>query len=137
MFQASTAAKKSALHNSICDEEDNEIESGDEFEEDNLEPVTPDDLFASNQATVSKETMQGYKSALLWLYEEKHKIEMSAETTKWLSSFVKGYKRIVAQKKQDGIMDVNEGTKPLSSSGHSSFAILLMKLQQKKKRGTT
>ena len=125
---------KTALNNSICDEEDNEIESGDEFEEDNLEPVTPDDLFASNQATVSKETMQGYKSALLWLYEEKHKIETSAKTTKWLSSFVKGYKRIVAQKKQDGIMDVNEGTKPLSFSGHSSLALLLMKLQPTKKR---
>ena len=44
MFQASAAAKKTALNNSICDEEDNGIESEDEFQEDNLEPVTPDNL---------------------------------------------------------------------------------------------
>ena len=44
MFQASVTAKKTALNTSICDEEDNEIESGDKFQEDNLEPVTPDNL---------------------------------------------------------------------------------------------
>lgn len=57
-----------------------------------------------NQITVSKDTMQGYISALKWYYKEKSKI-MDADTVQALSMFVAGYKKIVAKKKKDGVMD--------------------------------
>ena len=48
------------------------------------------DIFAHNQVSISHSTIQGYKSAIVWLYKE-HKISLSDECNSWSDDFIKGY----------------------------------------------
>ena len=57
------------------------------------------DLFASSEVTVSASCMQGYKSALIWWYAEKKKMRLKQGQNDWIDNFIKGYKKIVADKK--------------------------------------
>jgi hypothetical protein len=57
---------------------------------------------------MSVSCIQGYKSAIKWFYEQQH-LTLDASINNWLDKFIKGYKRIVNDKKQRGIMAVFEG----------------------------
>jgi len=65
-------------------------EEGSENNEDG--DVESIDIFAKNQKTVSHSTMQGYKSALIWLYKEK-KSNLMKNVTFGLTSLLKDIKR--------------------------------------------
>ena len=57
-------------------------------------------------------TITGYRSAISDYYKEHGNLVMDASTERWMSQFMAGYKRRVAQAKQDGEMDIMEGKKP-------------------------
>ena len=71
------------------------------------------DEFAEESITISASNMQGYKSALLWYYKE-NGIVMDPSTNDWIDTFVKGYKKVVADKKSRGVMKLQEGKSALS-----------------------
>jgi hypothetical protein len=73
-----------------------------------IDGVDANDYMAANIATMSISAMQGYKSALLWYYDEM-KVLMDEENNRWLDDFIRAYKRFVAQKKQNGVMKLTEG----------------------------
>ena len=75
------------------------------------------DMFADNKKTMAASSMQGYKSALAWLYEEK-RIQVDKEINSWLDIFIQGYKRTISDKKEKGVMDINEGREPFSFPGY-------------------
>ena len=85
------------------------------------------DVFAERQITVSVSCMQGYKSALKWLYTLR-KVVFPDCLDQWLDNFVKGYKKIVAEKKLNGIMELNEGRYSLSFAGYCFLSEVFMKL---------
>ena len=74
------------------------------------------DEFAEESITISASNMQGYKSALLWYYKE-NGIVMDPSTNDWIDTFVKGYKKVVADKKSRGVMKLQEGKSALSFQG--------------------
>jgi hypothetical protein len=118
-------------------EEDDEEEYHDETEEEVL-PLVPDeddDVFALKKITMSSSCMQGYKSALLWLYRENNVI-MSAEIDAEIEEIIKGYKKTVALKKSGGIMKLQEGKSSISFNGYSAIAEALLTLQPEKKKFT-
>ena len=77
------------------------VEEEDEAEED-------EDIFARRAITISPSTMQGYKSTLKWYYAEKE-VEFPRDIDKWLDRFIKGYKKIISEKRRLGYMPVSEG----------------------------
>jgi hypothetical protein len=101
--------KKSYKHKRKIEEEN---ESDDE--DDNSDIV---DIFAERMVTISESCMQGYKSALLWLYAESNVI-MDKTTDFWLNNFIVGYKKTIATKKEKGVMSITEGKSPLSFVGY-------------------
>jgi hypothetical protein len=52
--------------------------------------------------------MQGFKSALSWFYKENEAV-MDRSVNEWIDTFIKGYKRSVAEKRSRGIMNIWEG----------------------------
>lgn len=91
------------------------------------------DMFATNEVTVAHSTMQGYKSALKWYYEEK-KVTMEAEVDRWLDTFVHGYKRIVADKKERGVMSITEGKSPFDFKSYKLLATKMLKTEPQSKK---
>lgn len=81
-----------------------------------------------NQATMSGMCMGGYKSALKWWYKENN-VVMDAETDSWLDSFILGYKKLVQDKKQRGIMSMTEGKAPLSYAGYIAISQHMMTMK--------
>ena len=110
-------------------EEEDYDEDMDELELDEqgdiIIPDGPLDMFAAGSQTVTAKTMQGYKSALKWLYEEK-RIVFPSEMDMMLDNFIAGYTRKVAEKKQLGIMSISEGKAPVSFSGFCYLCKVLM-----------
>ena len=86
------------------------------------------DLFASAEVTVSASCMQGYKSALIWWYAEK-KLKLEDPQNDWIDNFIKGYKKIVADKKARGIMSISEGKSALSFGGYLHISKTMMTLR--------
>ena len=84
-----------------------------------------EDVFARRNVTISASTMQGYKSALKWYYDEKG-IEFASDIDKWLDNFIQGYKKIVSEKRRRGIMPITEGKSPISFSGYRCIAETFM-----------
>jgi len=74
------------------------------------------DIFAERKITISESCMQGYKSAIMWLYKEKN-VTMDTKIDNWLNDFIQGYKKTIATKKEKGVMSITEGKSPLSFSG--------------------
>jgi hypothetical protein len=79
--------------------------------------------------------MQGYKSALIWLYKEK-KIKFNEECDIWLDEFINGYKKIIADKKARGVMSTKEGKSPISFLGYCEICRVMMSLQPEKRKYT-
>lgn len=103
-------------------------EESDSDSEDDAEPPTQDDIFADKKATISASCMQGYKSALSWLYaEEDANPPMSPAFEKWIAGFIHGYKKKIADKKAAGVMSVTEGKSKLAFTGYNEICKHLMK----------
>jgi hypothetical protein len=68
-------------------------------------------------------TITGYKSAISDYYKEHGNLVMDASTERWMSQFMAGYKRRVAQAKQDGEMDIMEGKAPLPKNAYRQLAL--------------
>ena len=92
------------------------------------------DSFASIEITVAVSTMQGYKSALKFFYWHKARITMHPDIDAFLENFIDGYKKIIADKKARGVMDVREGRMPYSFTGYRHFSGVLMKLKPQGKK---
>ena len=75
-----------------------------------------DDGFGNNDVTISSSTMQGYKSALMWLYEQSS-IHIPMDINSYLNEFLQGYKKSIAEKKSKGVMSITEGKSPISFKG--------------------
>jgi hypothetical protein len=69
--------------------------------------IENDDIYAQSSATMSTSGMQGFKSALSWFYKENEAV-MDASINEWIDTFMKGYKKSVAEKKSRGIMKIRE-----------------------------
>jgi hypothetical protein len=73
----------------IVDDDDDDDE---DFENINdIERENNNDIFADRKVTISESCMQGYKSAIMWLYKEKS-VTMDKTTDNWLNDFIQGYK---------------------------------------------
>jgi len=73
---------------------------------------------AQGKRTKAVSTIGGYRSALVWYYKEQ-KLKMSSELEIALSNYISGFKRNVADLKQRGLMDIQEGRAPIAFSGYS------------------
>ena len=80
------------------------------------------DIFAERKITISESCMQGYKSAIMWLYKEKN-VTMDTKIDNWLNDFIQGYKKTIATKKEKGVMSITEGKSPLSFFGYSNVKV--------------
>ena len=72
--------------------------------------------------------MGGYRSALVDYYKMVHKRKFEPELDTRLSALLAGFKRQVAQAKQEGTMKITEGKQPLSIAGYRLLSDLLLKL---------
>ena len=115
--------KKRPRRRNINDEDDHIIDDDDVYDDEdennnNTNNNVPDEsIFAENSITISSSCMQGYKSALIWLYKE-NRIPFSTDINNWCETFILGYKRDVADKKSRGVMSITEGKSPLSFQGY-------------------
>jgi hypothetical protein len=85
------------------------------------------DVFATSEVTMSYPCMQGYKSAISWLYSV-HECSLSASINSWLDDFVRGYKKVVADKKSRGVMNITEGKAALTFSSYCKICLAFAKL---------
>jgi hypothetical protein len=67
-------------------------------------------------------TVSGYRSAIADYYKENGGKVMKDRFSDEISSFIKGYKRQVAELKQNGEMSITEGKIPLPFSGYQFLA---------------
>jgi len=72
-------------------------------------------------------SIQGYKSAIMWYYIENDQV-IDPILDQTLNKFMRGYKRIVADARLDGKMEIFEGKHPLSFAGYKTLASKLMLL---------
>lgn len=105
---------------------DEESRSG----EDEVHPVPParreENTFSADVPTIAYSTMQIFKSALKWWYSE-NKVRLDKDIEQRLDMLIDGYKKVMAQKKKRGIMDISEGKSPLSyNSGYVEICKALM-----------
>ena len=90
-------------------------------DDENADDIADVDVFANNKVTIAHSTMQAYKSALLWLYQENNVI-MDKPMENYIDSFIHGYKKTIADKKSRGVMSIVEGKAPLSFQGYCTLA---------------
>lgn len=81
----------------------------------------PNNILMTNLETMSVSCLGGYKSAILWLYKEAN-LTIDIEVSKYLDEAISGYKTIVAEKKERGIIRLQEGRNPLNFSGYMTLA---------------
>ena len=79
---------------------------------------TVTDIKTKERRSASVSHVQSYRSALKFLYEEKNLI-FENETAIRISDFSSGYKRLVADKKLNGEMSVQEGKSPITFGGYN------------------
>jgi hypothetical protein len=66
--------------------------------------------------------VQGYRSAIIDLYKSRNLPAPELNKTK-MSEFVSGYKRKIAQLKEDGELPMMEGKSPMSNTGYNFLAL--------------
>jgi hypothetical protein len=76
---------------------------------------------AQGKRTKAVSTIGCYRSALVWYYKE-NKMKMSSELEISLSNYISGFRRNVADLKQRGLMDIQEGRAPIAFSGYVILA---------------
>lgn len=94
------------------------------------------DGIQSKKATISATTMGGYKSAIKNYYKDK-KVAFEASDLKngeqsldvWLNDFINAYERNIANKKEDGIMKINEGKSAISYDGYGRLNLEFIKFK--------
>ena len=72
--------------------------------------------------------MGGHRSALVDYYKIVHKRKFEPELDTRLSALLSGFKRQVAQAKQDGVIKITEGKQPLTFAGYRLLSEILFKL---------
>jgi hypothetical protein len=110
-----------------------QVEVDVEIENDNLSDSSEDsdgevDIFAERSVTIASNTMQGYKSALVWYYKEK-KVDFPVSLGQTIDNFITGYKKQIADKKLNGVMKTSEGKLPLSFTSYSDICFHLATLK--------
>jgi hypothetical protein len=70
-------------------------------------------------------TFTGYCTALKHFYKEK-KVPIDVDNAEYFKQFQSGYKRIIAEKKQDGFMKNHEGKVPISYLVYCKLAKLAL-----------
>lgn len=75
-----------------------------------------------HKATISVSCMQGYKSAIGWYYKLRH-LKLSPEIDDWVENFIQGYTRIIARKRESGVMKIREGKSHLTYVGMYAHAM--------------
>jgi len=78
-------------------------------------------LFQQKQKHQSYQHVSGYNSAIKDYYHEK-RFKMSEECVLYISDFLAGYQRTVADLKQKGELPTTEGKSPLSFQGYKMLA---------------
>lgn len=86
-----------------------------------------DDPLENEEKVKAVSTVESYRSAIVWFYKKKNQ-RLEEELDVAISNFLDGYKRLVADLKQKGIMSIEEGKQPLSFSGYSFVARKLLRL---------
>ena len=78
-----------------------------------------DDMFQATklEVTISVSTMQGYKSAIVHLYKTSNAI-WSSDIDNWVEEFIDGYAKLVSEKKENGIMPLQEGKSHMQFSAY-------------------
>ena len=69
----------------------------------------------------SVSTVQGYRSAINDLYKKK-RLRMDETVSNSIDEFIAGYKRIIAEKKESGVVSMHEGKRPLLVQGYRMLA---------------
>jgi hypothetical protein len=82
----------------------------------------------SDGKCIAFSTMNGISSAINDLYREKN-VKMAEETKLKISSFMRGYKRLVNEKKQKGEIPIFEGKRNLPYPGYCALALYSIKSQ--------
>jgi hypothetical protein len=121
-------AKKGRRRTEVEIEDENDNES--DISEDSGDEV---DIFAERSVTIASNTMQGYKSALIWYYKEK-KVDFPTSISQSVETFITGYKKQIADKKLQGVMKTSEGKLPLSFKIYSDICFHLATLKPSGKR---
>jgi hypothetical protein len=88
-----------------------------------------------NGGHLSHSTISGFKSAVAWLHEEKQAV-INAALDKELNHFVLGYRKDVAIKKQNGVMNPFEGKQALAFVGYKMLARRFMQMTPAPTSGT-
>jgi hypothetical protein len=78
-----------------------------------------------NLPTMSVSCLGGYKSAVLWLYKE-HNLPIENDMSNYLNEAIHGYRTVIATKKENGVMKLQEGRSPLTFTGYLSLAKMLL-----------
>jgi hypothetical protein len=81
---------------------------------------------AQGKRTKAVSTIGGYRSALVWYYKQ-HNMKLSSELEIALSNYIAGFKRNVADLKQRGLMEIQEGRSPIAFSGYVIVAQAILK----------
>lgn len=82
---------------------------------------SPNKRHKNSDTAISVSTVRGYKSALLWKYNNQ-KIKLDPALNSELEGLIKGYQRTVATLKQSGDMDIQEGKDALSFIAYRMIA---------------
>lgn len=93
-------------------------------------------LKSNNEKTITPETMGLYKSSILYLYRIKNvKPEVITENgnritiEEALTGRIEGYKKLIGEKKQNGIMESKEGKQNISIGGYNIICLYACRLQ--------
>lgn len=85
-----------------------------------------DNIFdGRNHVTMAVSTMQGYKSALV-NYFDQCKVVWTREMDNWVEQFIDGYGKLIAEKKEKGVMAMQEGKNHLQFSAYQEITKYMM-----------
>jgi hypothetical protein len=94
------------------------------------------DLTAAEEVTISHSTMGGYKSALKKYYDDRNVAFIDPNTStetrsldKFCDDFLHSYERTIADKKERGIMDINEGKSAIPVEGFRRLNLEFIKFR--------
>lgn len=75
--------------------------------------------------TIAVSTMQGYKSAIVNYFQLKQ-VVWSKEFDNWVEQYIDGYGKLIAEKKEKGVMAMQEGKNHLQFSAYQELTKYMM-----------
>jgi hypothetical protein len=76
---------------------------------------------ARTYPTISGSGIQGYKSAIVWKYGHRNQ-QLVPALDVWIEAFIRGYKRILSEKREAGVMKMHEGKSHMMFEGYLRIA---------------